>query len=185
MSLGHKRKKAWESRDFHFTKNFHEAQEASLKEAIELLKPKSLIEFGCGYGRLFYIYGSTPMAAFDFSERMVQRAAAHRNPLSMMDINHTGYKDRAVEMVVICTVLMHLPVQHFINAILEACRVAARYIVVIERSWNDFSKRSSLTPISNWLGYITKIFEGEGFKLIRKDPVHVFEGMTRLIFERE
>lgn len=89
------------------------------------LKPKSLIEVGCGNGQLFNAYKDVPrVVACDWSENMLKRAEARaerhnfRNiKLKQLDITKDFLPEK-FDVALTRTVLMHLPEE----TVAEACR---------------------------------------------------------------
>lgn len=114
-----------------------------LLKKIEELKPKNVLEIGCGFGRNLkflsdHLPSSVVMTGFDISESMVRKAKGNlknRAFLGCADINALPLCKGSYELVFTHAVLMHVPEENIENAIREIRRVAKNHLIIIEETY--------------------------------------------------
>lgn len=114
-----------------------------LLKKIEELKPKNVLEIGCGFGRnlrflLEHLSYPVVMIGFDISESMIRKAKKNlNNPvfLGCADINALPFDEESYELVFTHATLMHVSEHNIENAIREISRVTKKYLVIIEETY--------------------------------------------------
>lgn len=103
-------------------KEHWDAQEAFIRERVLSLDPKTLLDFGCGTGKLFHLWdGISFTAAYDISHSMLKEA---RKTIAELGDGYKGqlslyaplpsrngrldFPDKMFEAVVACEVLAHV-----------------------------------------------------------------------------
>ena len=115
----------------------------SFIEFVELEKPTSILELGCGAGYYSLVARSAHPAldrfvGADYSQEMITHAQAHYPDEGWYtaDVRMTlPFKDEQFDMVVLSSVLLHLPEQEqWVFALREAARVAKGSVFVARTS---------------------------------------------------
>lgn len=111
-----------------------------LRKEIKRIKPRTLLEVGCGPGRLFNLYKGIPeVCCVDFSPTMLKRAGdlikkrGYENiKLHQMEAQNLGFTEDQFDIVITSNVLLHIPPESIEDAISEIVRVSNGYIVSVE-----------------------------------------------------
>ena len=119
-----------------------------IKTALKKTKPESLLEVGCGPGRLLKLYSEIPEVwAVDISENMIRRAEnvvskynLNNIKLSQMDASSLEFGDSTFELVLTSNVLLHIPYDIIERVVYEIIRVSKKYILCIEWSEDHVDK---------------------------------------------
>lgn len=140
-----------------------------IRAFLDKVKPKSLIEIGCGNGELFLIYKYVPhVVAIDWSDNMLQRAnqrkARHYLPnlqIFKYDICRSsppGHFDIALTR----TVLMHIPPEHVEKTIRHIVNVANQFLIL------EYYEQFTVKPLAAhcWLHDYITFFGRQGCQLI-------------------
>lgn len=100
---------------------------------------KTLLDFGCGIGRLFELYKGMEVTGIDFSKLYEQRAKKHAFDLrlkynhSIFDIHELGrlpFNNNEFECGVLSRVLLHAPNDEMELIVSEMARVCETVLVV-------------------------------------------------------
>jgi len=124
----------------------HRLQERTLKAAIQKYKPQSLLEVGCGTGRLFHLYRTIPARKVGVDLNPIQlahaknRAVKYHVELREMSAYDLQFQDDEFDCLVYAEVLLHIPPEGIGKAISESSRVAQRLILVVDSYWNDLTE---------------------------------------------
>ncbi|MCT7527163.1 MULTISPECIES: class I SAM-dependent methyltransferase [Aliarcobacter] len=121
-----------------------------LKDMVEKLKPTSILDAGCGFGRntkfLIEECGVEPSAitAFDFSKSMIKEAEKFLgndfnklNDIRQADILNMPFQKDSFDLVLIHGVMMHIDFKNEPKAINEVLRVAKKDIIQIEEYYEN------------------------------------------------
>jgi ubiquinone/menaquinone biosynthesis C-methylase UbiE len=133
-----------------------------LLEKVEALKPKNILEIGCGFGRnltfllenLSYPVG---LVGFDISASMIRKAKKSLDDkvlLGCADINFLPFCEKSYDLVFAYATLMHVPEQNIKNAICEIERVAKKYVVIIEETYWSIGNIGGVTLKPNEYTFI-------------------------------
>jgi len=114
-----------------------------LLKKMEALKPNTVLEMGCGFGRnLKFLTENLSYQArwvgFDISESMIKKAKGGFNDKVLLgcgDITSLPFHDRSYDLVYTHATLMHVPEEHVSKAIQELKRVAKKYLILIEETY--------------------------------------------------
>lgn len=136
-----------------------------IKKELQTLKPSSLLDLGCGPGRLFRLYRDIPhVVAIDISQKMLHLAkdlVLSNIILKHMSVEEIDFSAESFDMVLSCKTLQHISPSHIEEAARRICFVAKKYILLIEQSV-DTGQR--------WAKHE-----------FRHDYVQLFNGKTRLV----
>lgn len=108
-----------------------------IQAALQRLRPTSLLEVGCGYGRYFPLYIGIPhVVGVDVSSTMLARAAqSHPSViLRCQAIEELNDPPDSFDVVVACRVLMHIPYELIAKVVQNMARVCRLGCIVLERS---------------------------------------------------
>ena len=137
-----------------------------LKHYLEVLKPRSLVEVGCGRGELFPLYTGIPrVAALDFSAKMLEysqrRIDRHGLPIELhkMDITGGCLAER-FDVAATRTVLMHIHPDQIKAAAENTGKMSDR--LYLFEYWEENAGR--LSP-HNWLHDYVGLFTVLGYRL--------------------
>ena len=111
-----------------------------LRPEITTIQPTSILEVGCGPGRLLKVYQDVgKIYCVDFSEKMLERAEskarksgitnAHFGRMACQDLK---YEDDFIDLVMTSNVLLHIPPEDIEKAVSELTRVSREYVLIIE-----------------------------------------------------
>jgi SAM-dependent methyltransferase len=151
-----------------------------ISEAIQKIKPKTLIDIGCGTGPMFRYYSGIKTTGVDWSLTMLQRALQKIQDgnlditLFHCDVAGDWLPPGHFDCGVTRTTLMHIPpsrIEKAINNIKKLCDH-----VFIDEYWEPQITKDLATW--NWLHDYKILFEKCGFEmvdsLIRQDIPHIF-----------
>lgn len=107
-----------------------------LRQQVRRLKPGSILEVGCGFGRnLEYLIdrGVDPkiLTGTDISRRLLRRVNL---PVRLVraDARNLPFVDRQFDLVFTHGLLMHLPPGRLAGGLSELIRVSRKYLILIE-----------------------------------------------------
>jgi SAM-dependent methyltransferase len=139
-----------------------------LETQLGILKPKSLVEVGCGPGELFPLYRQIPyVLAIDFSEGMLERARQRkaRNGLDnihvlRLDIT-ANYVKSSFDLALTRTCLMHIHPEWIETAVKHVCKMSSRVLIL------EYSEGKATVPLAehNWLHDYKALFGVQGYSL--------------------
>jgi SAM-dependent methyltransferase len=162
------------------------------------IKPKSLVEVGCGNGELFSLYKDIPrVVALDWSDEMLKRAqeriARHEYTniitakLDITDSHGTDdlFKKGAcaliaeVDLVLTRTVLMHIPPEKVQKAIENLTRMSKDVLAFefYDPSWHVDIERLDW---HNWHHEYVPMFKNVGYELV--DSFDRPDGVPQILF---
>jgi len=140
-----------------------------VKAYLDKLRPKSLIEVGCGNGELFPMYRNVAyVVAVDWSVNMLQRAELRKSRHYMPNVHikrhditrfsPSGHYDIALTR----TVLMHIPPEHIEKTVRHIVKVADAFIIF------EYYESVLLHPLSPhcWLHNYIPLFESNGCHMV-------------------
>jgi SAM-dependent methyltransferase len=117
-------------------------QERALLAYLRKLEFASVLEVGCGYGRItrkVYDAFRKPTVALDLSPHQVENArrlcGARPIDLRVGSIFSLPFPDESQDLVLVSEVLMHLPPAEITSALEEVLRVAKRHVVHVD--WRE------------------------------------------------
>jgi SAM-dependent methyltransferase len=149
-------------------RNF-DAQERLLPEVITALKPESVLEVGCGYGRMTALISRLPSVkvydAVDFSLHNIEDAR-----MSLKNVRFTAgdfmdiHFDRRYDLVFACEVLMHVPPAQIGNFLRKMRDLSQAYVVSLDYS---MEKSVELDPTNFNHGY-RALYEGLSPKTVEE-----------------
>ena len=127
----------YEDHGFMFT-DFPGRREVS--SILSKLKPSSLLDVGCGAGRLFPLYKEVPrVLAVDFSPSMLMHAYKMRRWLGLenieirrFDVRELNRLEESFDLVLSRTVLMHIKPEDIGRTVEGIIKVCKRYVLLIE-----------------------------------------------------
>jgi len=124
-----------------------------LLKKIEELKPRKVLEIGCGFGKnlkflLENLSYPPVLIGFDISNSMVRKAKENLHEKVLLgcgDINLLPFCDQTYDLVFTHATLMHVPEQNIKKAIHELERVAKQYLIIIEETYWSIGKSQGFT----------------------------------------
>ena len=138
-----------------------------VKGYLEKLKPRSLVEVGCGRGELFPLYGKIPrVVGLDFSENMLEYAKlrVERHGLSVelrhLDITRESIAEK-FDVALTRTVLMHIRPEDIGKAALNVSLMSDRLLLF--EYWEPIQTKPLASH--NWLHDYVEVFTGLGYRL--------------------
>jgi SAM-dependent methyltransferase len=147
---------------------------AFLQELTLLLTPTSVLEIGCGWGRLCEAFDAAIYTGVDINPKAVEKAMGE----------HPGYRFQALgydddypkaDLCMVYTVLLHVDDQ-FIESVVERIRKCCDRVLVVEilgRQWRATSKK---VPVFNRdrENYV-KLFSGYTLEMEIKKPYRRYQ----------
>ncbi len=114
-----------------------------LLKKVEELKPKNILEIGCGFGRNLrflseYLSYPAAMVGFDISESMIRKAKQNLNKqvlLGCADVNALPFRENSYDLVFTHATLMHVPEKNIRRAVKELQRVTKQCVIIIEETY--------------------------------------------------
>lgn len=110
---------------------------------MEELKPNTVLEMGCGFGRnlkflMENLSYQPKLVGFDISESMIRKAKEGVNDKVLLgcgDSTSLPFHDQSYDLVFTHATLMHVPEEHIRKAIQELKRVAKKYLILVEETY--------------------------------------------------
>lgn len=146
---GYKPKEFWDSwADTFMEDNWQvqtHVQHQWILQKIKDVKPKHILEIGCGFGRniKFLINnGINPkkITGVDISPKMIKHAnkyiANNSIRLLVADACNLPFRHREFDLILIHGVFMHVPPKEIQKVIKEVLRVSKKYIINVEQNYN-------------------------------------------------
>jgi ubiquinone/menaquinone biosynthesis C-methylase UbiE len=120
-------------------------QEADfLIQEISLIKPESILEIGCGYGRILKLISEKleikKLVGVDFSSKMLSKGKEYLNFCPEIDLiladatKKLPFSDNEFDLVFSSQVLMEISPHKVNRAIEEMLRVTKKYLIIIENN---------------------------------------------------
>lgn len=114
-----------------------------LLSKIKKLRPRSILEVGCGFGRNIKFLQdnniNAKLTGIDISHKMIKLAKkfvkSSNVTFKIAEATHLPFRDREFELVFTHGVFMHIPPTDIEGAIREIVRVAKKYIILIEQNY--------------------------------------------------
>ena len=153
---------------------------AHLKKNIESICPKSLLEVGCGPGRLIELYRAVDWVfCVDFSPTMlnrikskIQREYFRNISLFQMAAENLGFADNSMDLVVSSHVLLHVPYSNIDEAVTELTRVTGKYITLVDYSHPDTERLKTRKTSSHVFTHdYRRLFSEKGLKLVKAEKL--------------
>ena len=129
-----------------------------LIDRLKVLKPKSVLEVGCGFGRilpqLIDAKAAEEVQGIDISESILKSSEKYFAPieeaqlkqgeeapkldfskihLQVMDARRMAFESEIFDLVFSCELLQHLSTEDCEQALMEMVRVSKRYVIAMER----------------------------------------------------
>jgi len=143
----------WESAADYYSQLYNKKEmffqnTAWVLQKLDIAKPKSILDVGCGFGRLepFIVDGLKENApervvGIDFCQRMIELATEYlkdypnkdKIKLLMVDARALPYKDNEFDCIVTSELFTHMKFNDAQKAANEIKRVAGKYIFCMER----------------------------------------------------
>ena len=144
-----------------------------------LLKPESVLEVGCGFGRIMPsvvenlkvdVYG------IELSSTMIEESIKYLNGYDKKDKIHIQqapaqkipFGDKSFDLVYTHVCLTHIPPKDIPQVVDEICRVASKYIIHIERFWYPYEHSHP----HHWSHMLTPLYEARGWESMENTEVH-------------
>lgn len=130
-----------------------------LVKTIKRLKPKNILEVGCGFGRnLKFLVGKgvapEKLTGVDFSKNLLGKAGGFlkdkRIALKLADANALPFKDEEFVLVFTHGLLMHIPPKQVKRALGEIIRVSRQWLILIEETREKPGKINYFTFAHNY-----------------------------------
>lgn len=132
----------WDSRAEDIDRNYGVLKHdfADIKLLIEELKVKTLLDFGCGSGRLFPNYNNVIFLGLDISEKAVSIAKSRYPERLVRQGDYksiSGYWEDCFDLTICCRVLSGVEPKDINDCVKELCRVS-KYIYVDEMTESEY-----------------------------------------------
>lgn len=168
----------------HVYPNFPGREE--VKQLLDELKPKSLLDLGCGSGRLFDLYLGIPrVLAVDGSSTMLAHARKRAEELKLSNIEvkqlkaqNIGELGEEIDLVLTRNVLMHVKPDDIVQVVHAIKKVARSSVLLVEYASNP-TRGVYLSPhnfvydypglFSDWTCKVQKDVEGDTLFLFRRN----------------
>ena len=151
-----------------------------LTREINNIYPNSVLEVGCGPGRLIDLYENIEnIYCVDFSKTMLTRAEEKAKKLGFNKINFANmscqnlkFTNNYFNLVLTSNVLLHIPPEDINNAISEITRVTNRYILLVE----FYNKNIKKEETTSWVFHhdYPKLFKENNLKIIKSYNIPFF-----------
>ena len=133
-------KRYWEIRGRNYKSNEGFMGNVLVKRIINDLAPKSLLDVGCGGGRLFSLYTKIPkVTAIDFSssmlnnaKKLIQKKKYANITCVLLDASEISKLGQKFDLVVTRTVLLHIPPNKINQVVNQMKRVCKKNILILE-----------------------------------------------------
>lgn len=135
-----------------------EEQERYLTDWLRRLSPSSVLEVGCGYGRLLRAVGDRlrirRLVGVDFSATQLVRARHYASAaqVALADAECLPFRDGEFDLVYTAGVMMHVPPALDVPVRRELLRVASRHVVHLEdqATYEHAWARDHAAPYRRW-----------------------------------
>lgn len=159
------------------TREYYRQHAAEIQALIDLPRPDSVLEIGCGNGVLFELLGldKTVYRGVDISPAMLNAFAATHPKADIVEADGSSYRDdRRYDLILSSQVIQYMMAgmlrRHIANA--RAMMHADSKILIIDTPWRtrrrDYYSRSLVPPYRRNLGVLLRSYAGT--MLRRKDP---------------
>jgi len=142
----YREKAFWETNTKDYVKwEVFQPDEEEILEILEVTRPETILEIGCGAGRNFrYFPSGARCFGLDISLNLLRRAREKQNILGMVcgSATHLCFPGNAFDLVFADSTIQHVPPEKVGSCITDLVRVARRYICLIEytREENEHSR---------------------------------------------
>lgn len=114
-------------------------EHGALRAIFERIRPESIVEFGCGFGRLLPVAEefTNAIVGLEREPAMVKAARAMFPALQIVqqhDLGHTPLADDGHDVAYSFTVLQHMSNEEATAAVAEMKRVARRWVLIVEET---------------------------------------------------
>lgn len=153
---GYRPRRFWDSLANSFLKDCYQvelhSQHGWLLGKIKLIKPRKILEIGCGFGRniRFLIdngFDPEKITGIDISPKMIKNAKKYidseKVKLLIADAGKLPFKSSSFDLVMVHGVFMHVLPSQIERAIKEAVRVSNKFIIDIEQNYLPSKKTGS------------------------------------------
>jgi len=104
-----------------------------LRAALQSCKPLSVLEVGCGYGRLLSTANASLKVGVDISLNILHFAKNKcKGAVILADTQYLPFRSKSFDLTYTCVVLQHVPYDKIGAVVNEIKRVTNRHILVIE-----------------------------------------------------
>lgn len=118
----------------------------------------SVLDAGCGTGRLTKDLGELRYVGIDSSRAMISSARRRTKNLCLGDVTSLPFSDQSFDTVLSSDVLLHLTDEETQRALAEFCRIAKRRVVATFQKGSSydfhptfFTRQHRIDKISSWL----------------------------------
>ena len=130
----------WQHRGEQYESRFHgsdqyAAQELRIAALAESLRPSSVLEVGCGFGRITQIISPHVgrYVAIDVSQHQIAAAEAKTVNVEYHQVALQDFRsDESFDLVLAVEVLMHIPPTQIVDAINRLCGLSSRYVLICD-----------------------------------------------------
>ena len=163
-----------------------------LISSLEEIKPSSLLEIGCGFGRNLKLiaenFPKCKLSGTDISAGMIDNARkflGEKAALKVMKANALEFPEKSFDAVLSSVVLVHVPKRDIKKTLSEIARVAKKRIILLEPDIGrvtlaDQMIKSKHITLHNYEELFSEIPD---FKLVSKTPTE-HEKVSRYVFDR-
>lgn len=143
-----------------------------IAEKIKQLKPKNILEVGCGFGRniKFLVDSGFPakkITGVDISSSMLKQAREYLSGISIKliesDASSLPFKDETFDLCLLHGILMHIPPDKIDATVKEIVRVSKEYVLCVEQNYNG----NKFTFVHQY----TKLFLKYGGKVLEQKSI--------------
>jgi len=179
------------------TKNPFTLNLAALGSRISNLKPKTILEVGCGFGRVLAalevnksLFDYDKLIGIEFSDTMIEQSKKYYNLVKELktfpqiikaNARSLPFEDKSFDMVYTHVCLTHIPPEHILDVYRELNRVAGKWIMLIER----FNFRYEHSAPHRWSHEHAPYFMKRGWKIKDYAEIHKDHHTKLLLLERE
>ncbi|MBI1978613.1 MAG: class I SAM-dependent methyltransferase [Candidatus Aenigmarchaeota archaeon] len=163
------------------------ANEKLLLGALKTLEFKSILEVGCGFGRILKLVNNNfeleKIVGIDLSNDQIENAKNYigdkKVELHQGSIYKLDFPDRSFDLVFTSEVLMHVPPDKIREAMKELLRVSKRHVLNMEFFKKDF--KGNLAE-HNWTHDYPRIYKEIGHNV--KKSVKIEDDQTIFLVEK-
>lgn len=153
----------------------------ALAETVAVLQPlkwNSLLEVGCGFGRVLHairlVFQNRVLVGGDFSFNQLRHGqtylAGQRIGLAQVDVRHLPFVDKQFDVILTSSMLIYLHPDELDVVLKEFMRVGCRYVVLVEnaRDHCDTPLRKQLMQGAPFYGHhYAAAFQRVGLQLVK------------------